>query len=384
MSIFRLISCMVAISVWAPLAIGATSKPGICFENALTGTSQIRDAEFRVVLAGRPDEHSRKLEVGQSGCVTWGVFDEGCVPGKDYEVKVDLDIKMRRDKTRSATGVRCGDTVVLYRNHGRYALRIDRGQPCFQDEEKDCRSETATSRQYILLAHGMNDQQDVWDAYVRYLDEKYPKVKVLRTSVARCGTIEERAEQLADFVARASREFDIPDGAIKAVGHSMGGIDLRYIVGKAESSTKYRNAARKFRRVYTLATPHHGARGAEAAALLKGCESAALDVSERGMEAFNRKFKYEDFKLRDRDIPFLAFNFQCRECLGEGTAAAGTALPLGDCVVSASSQAWQPAPLYCGGPIEGRHSVGGKGKSCRAELANTGILDIILRDPVCE
>lgn len=375
---------MVAISVWAPLAIGATSKPGICFENALTGTSQIRDAEFRVVLAGRPDEHGRKLEAGQTDCVTWGVFDEGCVPGKDYEVKVDVDIKMRKDKTRSATGVRCGDTVVLHRSHGRYALRIDRGQPCFQDEEKGCRTETAASRQFLLLAHGMNDQQDVWDAYVRYLEEKYPKVKVLRTSVARCGTIEERAEQLADFVTRTSREFDIPDGAIKAVGHSMGGIDLRHIVGKAKSSTKYRNAARKFRRVYTLATPHHGARGAEAAALLRGCESASFDVSERGMEAFNRKFKYEDFKVRDRDIPFLAFNFQCRECLGEGTAAAGTALPLGDCVVSANSQAWRPAPLYCGGPIEGRHSAGGKGKSCQAELANTGILDIILRDPVCE
>jgi hypothetical protein len=384
MSTFKSISRLAVMLVCIPMAVGATSKPKICFENALTGNSQIRDADFRVVLPGRLDEHGRKLEAGKSDCVTWGVFDEGCIPGKEYEVKVDLDIKMRKDKTRSVTDVRCGDTVVLHRSHGRYALRIDRGQPCFQDEEKGCREGTAASRQYILLAHGMNDQLQVWNAYVRHLEEKYPKVKVLRTSVARCGTIEERAEQLADYVVKMSQELGIPDAAIKAVGHSMGGIDLRHIVGKAESSTKFRNAAKKFRRVYTLGTPHHGARGAEALALLKGCPDASLDVSERGMEAFNKRFKFEDFKERDRSIPFLAFNFQCRECLGEGTGAAGSALPLGDCVVSANSQTWRPAPLYCSGPIEGRHSVGGKGKSCQAELANTSVLDIILRDPVCD
>lgn len=359
-----------------PLTAHAVSKPKICFKNGLKGNKKVRNVEFRVVLAGRPDEHSKELQAGKSDCVTWGVFDEGCIPGKEYTVKAKVNIKMGGDEHLEVQSARCGDTVRLSKKKGNYKLTIDRGQKCFQYEDKRCAKVKSSTRQYILLAHGMNDQKRVWDHFADRIAKKYPKITVLRTSVSRCGSILERAEQLADYINKTSKELGIADGAIKAVGHSMGGIDLRYIVGNAQKNKRFKQAARKFKRIYTIGTPHHGARGSEISTLWKGCAEASLDLSESAMAAFNKKYPYRDFKVDGRRIPFLAFNFVC-------DSWGGNAIPIGDCVVSANSQAWRPAPLYCGGPLNGRHSVGNGSRKCEAELNNNTVLDTIVFDPVC-
>lgn len=238
---------------------------------------------------------------------------------------------MGGDEHLEVQSARCGDTVRLSKKKGNYKLTIDRGQKCFQYEDKRCAKVKSSTRQYILLAHGMNDQKRVWDHFADRIAKKYPKITVLRTSVSRCGSILERAEQLADYINKTSKELGIADGAIKAVGHSMGGIDLRYIVGNAQKNKRFKQAARKFKRIYTIGTPHHGARGSEISTLWKGCAEVSLDLSESAMAAFNKKYPYRDFKVDGRRIPFLAFNFVC-------DSWGGNAIPIGDCVVSANSR----------------------------------------------
>lgn len=72
-------------------------------------------------------------------------------------------------------------------------------------------------------------------------------VKVITTTVPPSGSIEKRAEKLAQGIADAAggREVNI-------IAHSMGGLDARYMI----SHLRPANVA--VRSLVTVATPHHG------------------------------------------------------------------------------------------------------------------------------
>lgn len=215
----------------------------------------------------------------------------------------------------------------------------------------------------ILFAHGMDSDADCWDYFTDHADKNGHKV--YRTSVSPCESIIERARQLAEYI----NSLDVPDRSLIAVGHSMGGLDLRYIVGEG-----YKNfdevlvrAAKKIKGVYTIATPHWGI--TEVVTEMLGCQPAGDSMSESAMRSFNEQYPYSNFKWPDSDetVPFLAYRFRCAPvcCIPHDT----------DCVVNTDGQTWEDAPKETN-PRSGSHNDDGKG--CNWELHQTDVLDDIL------
>ena len=65
------------------------------------------------------------------------------------------------------------------------------------------------------------------------------------------GSIDARARALAAEIAR--HRFPEPDGPIHVVGHSMGGLDARYLLGRDLGGLAGRIAS-----LSTIGTPHRG------------------------------------------------------------------------------------------------------------------------------
>ncbi len=246
---------------------------------------------------------------------------------------------------------------------------------------------------FILFAHGMGDNKGCWNRFAGAAEQK--GYVVLRTNVDGCGYIKDRATQLANYINKYFKNnFSyLKDYQInmKAVGHSMGGLDLRYIVGEAYyKHAPFLQAARKFGKVYTIATPHQGHMFAHGD--VGNCQNshARHDLSDSHMAKFNSKYPYSKFKVDNTPMAFLAFTFQCWSCGGNN-----------DCVVGTGNQSWHGAPLYSppgkcydvgpfhhcigGGSLSGKHSndlLWGKGGSgCTAELDNVKeVLNTIMDD----
>ncbi len=219
----------------------------------------------------------------------------------------------------------------------------------------------------ILFAHGMGGNKSDWDKFANYAGNMGHEV--FRTNVPPCGSIKDRAQTLAEYV----NTLNVPNHSIIAVGHSMGGIDLRYIVGEAHAKHEpFLSAAKKFRSVYTIASPHGGSfalnLGTTEVCILQingecrmhvnpsnimrkvaACEpsdAAWKDLSDKGMEQFNKKYPYSNFSVDGKQIPFLAFHFQCPVCGGTS-----------DCAVGTNSQTWKGAPQNPGDSLLAVHSV---------------------------
>lgn len=216
------------------------------------------------------------------------------------------------------------------------------------------------TRRYMLFAHGMGDNPGSWDNFAAAAGKR--GFTVLRTQVPRCGSIEDRATDLADYI-----NDNIPAGAkAKAVGHSMGGLDLRKIVGAGyDEESPYYQAARKLSKVYTMATPHGGQFFADRIPITAGCEiedPARQDLSDDSMAVFNENYPYANFSVDGITMPFLSFHFQCWSCGG-----------INDCVVGTGNQSWEGAPQYYT-TLSGKHSNdlvdGWGGAGCTAEQDN--------------
>ncbi len=222
---------------------------------------------------------------------------------------------------------------------------------------------------HILFAHGLGSTKKDFDNFTSAAE--LVGAKVYRYDVGRCASIDARAEELAKKIATNN----IPDNSLKVVGHSMGGLDLRYLVSRADGmNERFLPAAKKIKKVYTIATPHGGNAFADKVPGLACTGSDGMaDLSEVCMKAFNRYFPYSSFKVDGRSIPFLAFSFQCWSCGGEN-----------DCAVGTGSQVWKGAPQHT--PVlSGKHSndlfTGLVGTGCTAELDNIDeVLCTILND----
>jgi len=227
----------------------------------------------------------------------------------------------------------------------------------------------ASDNNYILFAHGMGGDKSDWDTFADHAENA--GYTVFRTNVPPCGSVHDRARTLAKYI----NTLDAPDHSITAVGHSMGGVDLRYIVGEAHAGHEpFFSAAKKFKSVYTIASPHGGSfaleLGTTQACILRvggdchihvpldmrkiigevaACspsDPAWKDLSDDGMKQFNEKYPYSEFSVDGRHVPFLAFHFQCPVCGGTS-----------DCAVGTNGQTWKGAPQNPGPSILAVHST---------------------------
>lgn len=184
----------------------------------------------------------------------------------------------------------------------------------------------------LLTAHGLNDTAAAWDSFVFMAERIDEDIRVLRTDVSPLGTVSERGGELARFILRQEPQ------SLYAIGHSMGGLDLRYILTKAaEGNEAFVDAGEAIQAVYTIATPH---RGAFLAAVVEEfpeftdfVDLAApaiidLEPGSSAIDYLNESFD-GDVTISGRVVPVVALAFY-----------AGGAFPASDGVVEMDSQAF--------------------------------------------
>lgn len=162
----------------------------------------------------------------------------------------------------------------------------------------------------FLFAHGLDEEPEAWHTFAHKVVTTNPKYGVWRTQVKKKGHIHERGHELAAFMAKAQKKCGTPDKSVVAVGHSMGGLDLRYIVGKA----KHADQRKLLKAVYTIATPHLGdpdACGPPGGGIHDLCGHPKDPDKPSPMHHFNKKYPYSDFKKYD--IAFKAFWYECKD-----------------------------------------------------------------------
>ena len=174
---------------------------------------------------------------------------------------------------------------------------------------------------------------------------------------------------LADYINRASKKCEIKDNTLIAVGHSMGGLDLRRIVGKANKNKKtkkqtYYKAAKKIKKIYTIASPHKG----HFAGGTLGIDDGADDLGTTQMKEFNKKYPYKNFKVDKRHIPFVAVRFRCSNDIDPNKSILKQADDvLSDGIVLTTSQVYPGAP-YSKKIYKGRHDNQNSKQICASSV----------------
>ena len=179
---------------------------------------------------------------------------------------------------------------------------------------------TVPAAKNILFAHGYRSDKETWNTFAKYIKKHHKKWHIYRYDVKGDASIKVRATALAK---RLNTQKEIKSNTLVAVGHSMGGLDLRYIVSMGYKNRKNPNnifykAAKKIKQLYTLATPHKGTE------LIVGVDDATKDMSEEKMREFNSVHPYHQMIVDGKRIPFLAYRFKCDEAAlsnGKGSAS---------------------------------------------------------------
>ena len=235
------------------------------------------------------------------------------------------------------------------------------------DDAKDSQSTHQQQVTNILFAHGFLSSAETWDHYSE-VTANYDSREwvVYRTNVSQIGTIALRASQLADYI----NAQNVEENSMLVVGHSMGGLDLRYIISEGNQdqtdTNKYYRASKKIHKFYTIATPH---KGSDIAGLVPTAGGAVYDLSAAQMSEFNEKNPYSNSNIDNRAIEMLAFRFACNKQNNN------------DGVVSVDSQILDGAP-YTKEIISGKHTTGEHRVICEegivAELSQDPIINSIL------
>lgn len=270
--------------------------------------------------------------------------------------KLDKWIKDQKGNkvTRSQS---CGSTLYLWHKDGKYHMT---DKPHIKADLSSCVK--TQGKKPILFAHGYNDNQKAWSKFAKHAI-KTGDWRVFRTSVSGDGSMRKRAHMLAKYINKAADECKIKDNSLRVVAHSMGGLDIRYLVSNPSNSNELNKAAEKIERIYTLATPH---RGDNLGNFVVEASDAGRDLTPKHMKWFNKHNKYKDF-----DVPLLALRFSCK----------GSVFNSNDGVVNVAKQSYRGAKMS-EHIYRGRHTTG----VCLGthvptlELENTKILDKILND----
>ena len=213
----------------------------------------------------------------------------------------------------------------------------------------------------ILFTHGFLSSAETWDHYSEITANYNSREWVVyRTSVSMTGTIVQRASQLADYI----NAQNVEENSMLVVGHSMGGLDLRYIISKGNQdqtdTNKYYRAAKTIHKLYTIATPH---KGSDIAGLVSTDDGAVNDLSSAHMAGFNIEHPYSHSNIDDRAIDMLAFRFTCDP------------LNSNDGVVKVDNQILDGAP-YIKEAIVGKHTTGNH------FICKDGVVAELLQDPI--
>jgi Putative serine esterase (DUF676) len=249
---------------------------------------------------------------------------------------------------------------------------------------------------YLLFCHGMAADSATFNTFADYAVNTLhvPADHIFRTNVdatAYCGT---RAQHLASYIIQISQENpSIADHSLIAVGHSQGGLDLRYMIGNPDKETNMGLAANKIRAVYTIATPHGGTFAANS-----GADQVAslYDISERHNFNDREELSYDRMKSADgAQIPFVALTFRAAQPPGNDQASCRMSSSDADCtaeefVDNGRLDRWTDGEVYWNrqiftsksgesppfwGPYEGCHCAG---KRYSWELGQTDKLKMII------
>lgn len=220
----------------------------------------------------------------------------------------------------------------------------------------------------ILFAHGVGSSSETWNYFSQVTANESDREWVIyKTSVSKTGTIKERASQLADYI----NAQNLAENSLLVVGHSMGGLDLRYIISEGHQNqsedNKYYQATRKIHKFYTLATPH---KGSDAAESFENENGALHDLSSSNMAIFNIEHPYIHSSVGSRLIPMFAFRFSCEDEQKH------------DGVVDVDKQILDGAP-YSEEIISGKHTSGLErvcNENVIEELLQENIIDDILKN----
>ena len=226
----------------------------------------------------------------------------------------------------------------------------------------------------LLMAHGYDSDKGTWDTYAAYAkDQGY---RIYRYDLPPKGSIEERATKLAEAILQ---EKGIEDGSLIGLGHSLGGLDLRYVVTEGhhhegDTSNLFYQAAQKIAIIYTLSSPHKGITP-------PGVDDATRDMQPAAMQRFNRARPHVDQVIEGRKIPTLAIRFKCGDAeISDGNSPKTPASTDGDGVVLTRQQLFNGAP-YSQSIYSGKHT---KNSLCfdggSAELQQTEMFQHILDD----
>ncbi|HPA57208.1 MAG TPA: hypothetical protein PLT70_07245 [bacterium] len=208
----------------------------------------------------------------------------------------------------------------------------------------------------ILFAHGLNASFDGWSTFRNYAEDQ--GWTVYGTSVGKRDSIANRADALANYI----NTLGLEENSLIVVGHSMGGLDLHYIISKGheDPSSKFGLAASTFKKYYTIASPHKGNQFSgmdlsvlNSIAALDGLDWADMatcdavhDLGLEQMQEFNEQYPYTTFSINGRKIPAMALRFSCIE--GDEK---------GDGVVAVQNQSLNGAP-HTSQIYEGAHMPG--------------------------
>jgi len=323
-----------------------------------------RKIKFGVNLSLRPDK-TKTLESHSANYVSiTDCYSDG--EKKNFEIYFEYEDgandgdRIQKNGEDFIVHRKCGENLYLWHQDGEYKVN---DEPHINADLSGCNDDT--TKPAILFVHGYNDKQNAWGHFARIAEEN--DWRVFRTSVSADGSIKKRARMLNAYIKKAAEQCKIPDSSLRVVGHSMGGLDLRYLVSYNYSSAK------KFERMYTIATPHQGSGYAYPAS---SGSDAARDLQPSHMEDFNLANPYYRFEVKyddgtTRKIPFLALRFACAKEPNEGDS---------DFIVEVSSQRYPAAP-YSTKIYHGKHMPSGIcTHGYEAEQQQDWLIKAILKD----
>lgn len=323
--------------------------------------------------------------VGDRSVEPYSAERQGCIPGKEYSVTVDRKQGGPNPSVHGKISAQCGKTLYLYRSDGSYMISFEKNwkfppnnAPYIYTSDSFDVSKINACKPYqkgtptILFAHGLNGSPLVWNIFAKKANDM--GWRVLRTVVSKNGSIKKRARMLNAYIMKVNEKCGIPDGSLRVVGHSMGGLDLRYLVHYQLP------AAKKIESVYTLATPHQGDNFANL-----GTGDAIENLKPEFMKNFNYWNPYCDeqkaladmgkpshrFQIDNRQIYLYAFRFNCDGNDNEG-----------DGVVGWKKQRYGLHYTSSDSLLKGKHAKTITAAACTAELETeqVKVLEIILND----
>lgn len=197
------------------------------------------------------------LVPGATGCLDMG----SCPQNIKYKVvaTVATPLGLPGKILGSSTDVRCFDSLYVQSGkleHNKY----------HEHNEDTVVCPSLKKGQSILFAHGFIYNKKAWDPFVEHLGSLGSTYRIFRTTIPRCDpnssdnrNPDVRGLILASYIHWADQKCGIPDRDLISIGHSIGGLDLRYIVHNADNphrETPYKSAADKLKGVFTIASAH--------------------------------------------------------------------------------------------------------------------------------